>query len=160
MIRCKDRIFIIVKINQMLYFVSVTNFPSCVICSVLNCSVVLWHPGKNRSSAYLLRRASDCRSRDRPTTRSLLVSNCFQCDSCSICEKRLRERLMSHLTCINVPVSLLVRLWETHCADTVLLRCSPWANKKRQTYIESRVTRVTENYCSSWFSPRCQPQED
>ncbi len=59
------RSFFVLKINPKFYCVSVPDFLSCTIYSVLNCCVVLRHPAKNRSPAYLLQRALDHRSCDR-----------------------------------------------------------------------------------------------
>lgn len=54
----QDFFFLILKINRMVYFVSVPDILSRTICSELNCCLAHLAFGKNRCRAYFLQRAA------------------------------------------------------------------------------------------------------
>lgn len=52
-------VYYILKVNEMLYFVSVLDFLPCMTCSVLSCCVVLWRQAKLEAECTSDHRSSD-----------------------------------------------------------------------------------------------------
>lgn len=132
------------KMNQMLDFVSLPDFLSCAIHSVLNCCVALRHPAKTRFFAYLPKRAADCRIFDgaggsaRTHTHTLTGTEIHQ----------LRCRwgaAMMHR--VRIWWKLRVNLWPSACAKAIYSwGCKSSQDKQHQFLNQSPSASVWNSW--------------
>lgn len=92
--------FFVFFLSGCFIFVYVPDFLSSMICSVLNCCLVLQHLTKNGSNLYLLRRALDYRNCDGPELPYCLecgrtgAENTCACGVLSLCLLSLHASLV------------------------------------------------------------------